>query len=562
MDEQELSQNILRQSQEKAKRLQALKEKRGITFDSDTIRINKNNYQEDWLQGNGSGAYYEGLKDKITVHYFKVDTAGMGPIDGVDALEQAEFMNTYYNSDAVLVHENKHRDNEAKGLERIISFDVSQRQAIKLQEHNEVSANIAGLLNVREKYLQTGKLDINHPMYQFYEDAVLNGKIDPHSNDKAMFDKEMHLIVNGVKDYWDKHSHKQYDSSHFNFSRIRSFAKDNDQQYQKGLDICYTYGGVNLKKYMDKDFELSPNLEKQVSDYENSAKAYLFWAVKPSFYLAEYGIKPIVHKLSNEENKKEVFDGEKGLRRSYDQVTKNSGKAPLGPVTQQSRQENSIEAVRQACLAHRNDFAEYKGDMSLSQWANLRMNNVISWDMKRLLKEREEYAMTGNVEVFSEDFAFYASQVKEGKIKPEESSITAGELRLIVNGVKNKNADYDQVISQDMRKAAANLPYPPQGNLQRYQELSQNMYNFAGIDFKQFMEGEIRLPETQKVLNEKYNQKSSPTALLEKNAKENSVADKLRALRMGGNTAATAKHVPIKFTELERRKLAEGKLYA
>lgn len=56
-----------------------------------------------------------------------------------------------------LPHEQKHRDNYAAGM---YAYAVSPEQAYKLNMHDEISANMASLLVLRQKYIETGDLSV------------------------------------------------------------------------------------------------------------------------------------------------------------------------------------------------------------------------------------------------------------------------------------------------------------------------------------------------------------------------------------------------------------------
>ena len=223
-------------------------------FDIASERMRNVDFQVDTLSTKSkSGGYYNSRSNSITVNYVEGD----------------EKFNKWSGSGSVLVHEQKHRDNSTQGMYR---YAVSAEQVFKLNVHNEISANIASLIYLRDEYLRTGDISVfdkESKRYKFYVDAIKSGEIDPFSNYKENFDKEMALIANGTRDMWVRHFGNSYFDGHINKAellgdRIKQRAMFYDQNYERAKKIVYTIGGVDFTEYMDKDVEVPERGKKKV----------------------------------------------------------------------------------------------------------------------------------------------------------------------------------------------------------------------------------------------------------------------------------------------------------
>ena len=218
---------------------------RNIDFQVDTLS-NSNS--------NSSGAYYTPWRNTITVGHFLDDESKTRWSGGV----------------GTLVHEQKHRDNANQGM---YAYAMSVEQAYKVCMHDEISANIAELIYWRNEYIKTGDIAVLedyrcNSLFGFYVDAVKNGEINPFSNSKEDFDKEMALIANGTRDTWERRSAStQYLDDHCVNAKIYGeedgkHADFYDQNYERAKKIAYTIGGVDFTEYMDKDAEIPYQAKK------------------------------------------------------------------------------------------------------------------------------------------------------------------------------------------------------------------------------------------------------------------------------------------------------------
>ncbi len=196
-------------------------------------------FQVDTLSSRSSGGYYTRSRNSITINHVEGD----------------EDFNDWSQSDAVLIHEQKHRDNHRYGM---FAYAVSVEQAYKLCMHNEISANMATLIYLRDEYLKTKDLsvfDYDFGRFSFYANAIKNGVIDPFSDSKEDFDKEMALIVNGTRDMWVRTFAEGYSSAHVKNAMVYGekdgkHAEFYDENYDRAMKIAYNIGGVDFTQYI------------------------------------------------------------------------------------------------------------------------------------------------------------------------------------------------------------------------------------------------------------------------------------------------------------------------
>ncbi len=215
----------------------ALNKMRSIDFQVDTLS-----------NSSSSGAYYTPRRNTITIEHFLDD----------------ESKTRWSGSVGTLVHEQKHRDNANQGIH---AYAMSVEQAYKACMHNEISANMAELIYWRNEYIKTGDIAVLedyrcNSLFGFYTKAVKSGEINPFSNSKEDFDKEMSLIANGTRDMWERrYASTQYLDDHCVNAKIYGekdgkHAEFYDENYERAKKIAYTIGGVDFTQYMDKDAEI------------------------------------------------------------------------------------------------------------------------------------------------------------------------------------------------------------------------------------------------------------------------------------------------------------------
>lgn len=202
-----------------------------------------------------TGGYFTPNKRTVTLNY----------------QEGNEEFNDWSQSPTVLIHEQKHRDNYSQGM---YVYALSPEQAYKVNMHDEISANMAALLYLRDEYLKTGNMAVfeqENGRFAFYTDAIKKGEINPFSSKEEDFDKEMALIVNGTRDMWvrDFASTDSYLSTGKWYAQHRGEADGKhaafyDENYDRAKKIMYTIGGVDFTKYMDKDVDIPSDGKRKI----------------------------------------------------------------------------------------------------------------------------------------------------------------------------------------------------------------------------------------------------------------------------------------------------------
>ena len=169
---------------------------------------------------------------------------------------------------STLAHEQKHRDNSTFDLP---NTPMSLTQHYKAQCHNEISASIVELLQLRQMYIDAKTPEEKQAVmtamnvnFDFYVDALKSTEkdaINPLSTSPKDFDNEMSFITNSITNKWMKKNAPTYNKAHSLVTQgtflIHNYntLQNNDANYQKFLDHVYTIGGINFKNYLTKDIE-------------------------------------------------------------------------------------------------------------------------------------------------------------------------------------------------------------------------------------------------------------------------------------------------------------------
>lgn len=113
--------------------------------------------------------------------------------------------------------------------------------------------------------------------FRFYTDAIKRGEINPFSNKKEDFDKEMALIANGTRDMWMRDFSGTYVD--YGVNNAKSYGEKDgkhaayyDQNYERARKIAYTIGGVDFTQYMDKDVEIPDAGKRRIMGSEKLAE--------------------------------------------------------------------------------------------------------------------------------------------------------------------------------------------------------------------------------------------------------------------------------------------------
>lgn len=227
-------------------------------------RMREVDFQVDTLSNETTtGAYFLSGDNTLTINY----------VEGEDSF------NSWSGSMAVLMHEQKHRDNQAQGM---FAYALSPEHMYKTEMHDEISANMASLVYLRDKYLKTGDISVfeeDGSRFRFYTDAIKKGEINPFSNKKEDFDKEMALIANGTRDMWVRNFATSETYLDVGVGYAKSYGEKDgkhaayyDQNYERARKIAYTIGGVDFTQYMDKDVEIPDVGKRRIMGSEKLAE--------------------------------------------------------------------------------------------------------------------------------------------------------------------------------------------------------------------------------------------------------------------------------------------------
>lgn len=292
---------------------------RNIDFQVDTVSVER---------ANNTGAYQTHDTNSITSNFKKGNSE----------------WNEWAQGDNVLIHEQKHRDNNNQGM---YEYPVSPEQAYKLNMYDEISANMASLLLLRQKYLETGDISIfdktEQGRFSFYKEAIERGEINPRSNTKEDFDKEMRLIANGTKDMWMQYFStdyvKQNSSNAVSYGDMTGkYAQYYDQNYERGKKIALTIGGVDFTQYLDNDVEIPEAGRKKIENLQ---------------YITNTNADDLKN-LSNQELTKKfnipAYDGSMSLQQYQDYLQHYFMSESLNPAALQNieNDKSALETMKQA----------------------------------------------------------------------------------------------------------------------------------------------------------------------------------------------------------------------
>ncbi len=225
---------------------------RSVQYQNDTVRVNYKNYQTD--------AYFETSTGRL------VNNIKYG-----------------YKSDAKtridMAHEAKHASNAHFGIP-----EVSAEQFYKLRALDEISARITGILAWREDYLKAENKkeflaniqkmslsDPSNPDIPFdYFNALVNGKINPESNDPKEFDREMELIAKETfANYAGKLSgyEKEFSIATRGYMNIPNHNfQENNAEYERFAKHYMTISGIDFRKYLDSNYEQQFYIPSQIKN--------------------------------------------------------------------------------------------------------------------------------------------------------------------------------------------------------------------------------------------------------------------------------------------------------
>lgn len=198
-------------------------------------------YYTDTLDGRSWAALYYS-NGKITRNYVEKDSRYRMQLD-------------------LFAHEDWHAHNNKINWRYM--KDLSPSQFYRLCMHDEISANIAGLLTIRFEYLaaedKQSFIEKHRQSYYygFYFEAIEAGYINPESNDPSDLEREYNFIMNSTQKEWIERRYRTYFPSLYRMLQ-RNIKRNginigNEKKYKGIVKYMYKIGGVDFFKYMEKD---------------------------------------------------------------------------------------------------------------------------------------------------------------------------------------------------------------------------------------------------------------------------------------------------------------------
>lgn len=217
------------------------------------VIVDNNNYKtkitvrnDTALMVSGTKAYYDPSADEIYMM--------KGELSFGDVFEN--YNEEYVDEGILLTHERQHQINATKGLR---SSDVSLDEHYQRCTHDEITAYMAELLELRRRYKEVKteedkqaflKSFCQDDRYAVYLNAIKDGVINPRSESKEDFLKEMAFIKNTAIDkYADDGT--AYTATHLDMARAYlakrgDNVRSNPEAFKKEIKAIYNIGGFDF----------------------------------------------------------------------------------------------------------------------------------------------------------------------------------------------------------------------------------------------------------------------------------------------------------------------------
>ncbi len=400
------------------------------------IPVSSNFNINDFLQYQTQRYNEQNITPSRKVDYYTYESTSTGgaysPKTGTIGLNSSR---AYDNN--VLAHEIHHFDVQQSWLNlatsNINSMDMTLDQKYKLGCHNEISANIAGLIEERQAYLnaQTPEekqqvIDSSNGYYSYYFDAVKRGEINPESSSPEDFEKEMAFIAQETQKYWVNKYQSNYMTTHqlkaygfiqnsLNMNTYVNVFSDHpennninrDENYNRAKSACYNIGGIDFSQYLTEDISHS-NLPNEASydnfdalavkcdlPYEQQANILcqqMFWenAKRQNPELTEQ-----MEKLSGQEkeavaqkivtNFKQTLDNDPNFCEEYNNFQASALTELANYYVQYKPQVNTANQQEQTNQTYASD------DSKFSNYCSSLVNHALPQDTKELLTKHENF---------------------------------------------------------------------------------------------------------------------------------------------------------------------------
>lgn len=394
---------------------------RTIDFQVDTLDIRDD--EKSWGGHSGWGLNSKGV---ITANY--------------NIYESGYINDNSIDNYTLYVHEQKHRDNMENG---IYEYPMSLEQAYKINMHDEISATMTELLQLREEYIQTGDISIfdKTPKLNFYKVAIEKGEIKPNSPYQEDFDKEMSFIVNGTRDMWVDNYSGMYveQNSYFataSYDDSGKYAQYYDENYERAKKIAYNIGGVDFTKYMYKDVEIPQDgYAEMLEDMHNYRKDF---SLIPAQVFEKSGFPPYDGGMSLYEYKKLL----------QHQMAINNFASGHGWVNQETGESKTYS--KEEYLKSLNSKETIEGYKKMYE-------EITSPEITNVDEVKEQYP---TFEVFLKDMQSFETRDYQEKF----------------NEATRNEAFIDKIVEYQAAEYAKTGKYFPQNNQQNYQKALNKIY--------------------------------------------------------------------------------------
>lgn len=157
---------------------------------------------------------------------------------------------------------------------------------------DEVSANIAQLLEQRKNYVKTGDLNRITDRFKFYRHWVL---MQPQPLSSEIGEAEKKMIATGIFDTWKKDKFEVYEKNNFEIAKFRlsradyNGCTDHPQDHRQIMHDVFHINGIDFYKYIngrEKEFVdmLSTEHKEEFARLTNAKKAKMKYMEKVGQY--------------------------------------------------------------------------------------------------------------------------------------------------------------------------------------------------------------------------------------------------------------------------------------
>ena len=339
---------------------------------------------------------------------------------------------------SALAHEKGHRDNLFKY--DINSIPMKLNENFKAHCHDEISANIKALLQLRYEFMEKNLWEKGFTVYpkhldfDFYFDALKKGEITTNHASVEEFDKEMKFIAQGVKKMWKTHLLKLYEERHldcvgiyFDSSDYKDIANE-QSMYEMYRSAVYNIGGIDFSEYIDDE-----GLDVQNLQYADDLVklGYNRETVDSFIYGDEENLKGDYEEIIENDDGEREFDFNNDMYLKLWDAARPSRCAPSYPIESKVKYSEIIN--------FNSDILKEERDKLVRMSQNERNIKVLRTKLKRVVKNSLalELAVCGLMNIGSNHI------VKQNNQKRALSEIPETEV------FGNSNGQYSQINAID-----------------------------------------------------------------------------------------------------------------